>query len=157
MLSPGFDSEVIQTCNRYMNAPYKNKTIASLLSAFVGALGLHRFYLYGRKDVFAWAYLVASVLYLINFAFSLQSGSLAASVARLFPIPVFVAAIETLVIGLTDDTKWNKRHNSRSLTQSRTKWPLVLLLVLTLLITYTGFIASLARAIDLIYTGGAFG
>ncbi|MDO8300739.1 TM2 domain-containing protein [Lacisediminimonas sp.] len=140
-----------------MKANFKNKTIASLLSLFVGALGLHRFYLYGRKDVLAWVYVVTSVIYLMIFAVSLLNESLAMSVARLFPMPVFVAAIETLAIGLTDDRKWDKRHNTRSLIQSRSRWPLVVLLVLTLFITYTGFIASLARAIDLLYTGGSFG
>jgi membrane associated rhomboid family serine protease len=140
-----------------MIAVPKNKTIASFVCAFVGALGLHRFYLYGRKDVFGWVYLGASTLYLALLAASFQHESLAITVARLFPISVFVAAIETLVIGLTDDAKWDQRHNAQVLIQSRSRWPLILLMVLTLLITYTGFIASLARAIDLLYTGGSFG
>lgn len=140
-----------------MKAEHKNKTTASLLSVFVGALGLHRFYIYGWKDVFGWAYLIASAIYLIIFTASRVSESLATSVAILFPIPVFVAAIETLVIGLTDDAKWDQRHNTQSLTQSRSRGPLVFLLVVTLLVLYTAFIASLSRAIDLLYTGGAFG
>lgn len=140
-----------------MRTEHRNKTTASLLSAFVGALGLHRFYLYGYKDIFGWGYLVGSAIYLIIYAASLVNGSLAMSVASLFPIPVFVAAIETFAIGLTDDAKWDQRHNTRSQAQSRSRWPLVVLLVLTLFILYTGFVASLARAVDLLYTGGSFG
>lgn len=140
-----------------MNADYKSKTAVSLLSALVGSLGLHRFYLYGYRDIFGWIYLSASSLYLAVAAVSLSSSSLGVRVALLFPIPVFVSAIEALVIGLTDDTKWDKRHNGSIPNRTQSGWRLVVLLVLTLAITFTAFVAGMARAVDLLYTGGSFG
>jgi hypothetical protein len=140
-----------------MNADHKNKTAVSLLSALGGAFGLHRFYLYGHKDIFGWIYLSMSSVYLAVAGASWSNPSLDARVAFLFPIPVFVAAIEALVIGLTDDAKWDRRHNVYSPDQTRSGWRLVVLLVLTLAITFTAFVAGMARAVDLLYTGGNFG
>ncbi|RYE78204.1 MAG: NINE protein, partial [Oxalobacteraceae bacterium] len=31
--------------------PHKNKTLATLLALLFGSIGLHRFYLYGRRDL----------------------------------------------------------------------------------------------------------
>jgi hypothetical protein len=140
-----------------MNARHKSKTIATALSALVGMLGLHRFYLFGCKDVAGWIYLAASLVYL-NIAVHFWSGpSLATRVACLFPLTAFIAAVEALVIGLTEDTKWDQRHNACSLGQSRSGWPLIIVLVLTMATGFTALVASLARATDLLYTGGAFG
>ena len=88
---------------------------------------------------------------------SFATESVAAGVAALFPIPMFAAAIEALVIGLTDDGKWDGQHNRNSLERSRSGWPLAVLLVLTLGIAFTGLVACMARATDLLHTGGSFG
>lgn len=140
-----------------MNLGCKRKTLACFLSVLGGALGLHRFYLYGLRDFAGWGYLAASILYLAVLLASFASGSLAFTVAALFPIPAFVSAIEGLAIGLTEDAKWDRKHNVHSPHISNSGWPLAVLLVLTLAITFTGFVASMARATDLLFTGGSFG
>jgi TM2 domain-containing membrane protein YozV len=113
--------------------PHKNKTLATLLAALFGGLGAHRFYLYGKKDGWAWVHLA------------------------LFPLSVFPAFIEALVIGLTPDEKWDAIHNSHSGRQSSSGWPLALVLVLTFGGGAIATIAAIARAFDLLYTGGAYG
>lgn len=140
-----------------MNTSHKSKSLACLLCALGGALGLHRFYLYGFRNIAGWFYLGATGIYLGILGLSLATGSIPAAVAALFPIPMFAAAIETLTIGLTEDGKWDARHNAHSLNRSRSAWPLAVLLVLTLGISFTGLVASMARATDLLYTGGSFG
>ena len=41
-----------------MNAPaLKNKTLAAWLAFIGGQLGLHRLYLYGLSDLWAWAHM----------------------------------------------------------------------------------------------------
>ncbi len=140
-----------------MNAAHKNKTLSCLLSVTGGALGLHRFYLYGWRAVSGWIYLGASAAYLILLVSFWGRGSLAANVAMLFPVPVFVAAIEALCIGLTDDEKWDQQHNKRAQDRSQSRWPLAVILVLTLFCGFTGLVASMARATDLMLTGGSFG
>lgn len=140
-----------------MKKSHKSKTIASVLSALIGMLGIHRFYLFGRNDVGAWIYLAASLVYLNIAVYSWSDPSLAMRVACLFPLGAFIAAVEALVIGLTDDAKWDQRHNAQSMTQSRSGWPLIVVLVLAMATAFTALVASLARATDLLYTGGAFG
>jgi hypothetical protein len=140
-----------------MNFVHKNKTLSCLLSVLGGSLGIHRFYLYGRRDVFGWVYFAASIIYLIMLAAFWGKDSLAANVALLFPIPVFVAAIEALSIGLTDDEKWDRRHNVQSFDRSKSRWPLAVILVLTLFSGFTALVACMARATDLLLTGGSFG
>lgn len=140
-----------------MMVRHKSKTVASLLSVAVGSLGFHRLYLHGRKDLWAWIYLCTTAVYIGIVAIDWRNGSLSTSVPVLFPLPVFIAAIEALVIGLTDDMKWDRKHNAQSGTRSRSGWPLAVLLVVVLLCTFTAFIASLARATDLFLTGGSFG
>lgn len=116
-----------------MTTPYKNKTLATFLAAFFGGLGAHRFYLYGKKDVWAWVHVL------------------------LFPLSIFAAFIEALVIGLTADEKWDEAHNTHSDRKSDSGWPLVVLLVLTFGGGAIAVIAAIARTFDLLFTGGAYG
>ncbi|SNT01206.1 TM2 domain-containing protein [Noviherbaspirillum humi] len=116
-----------------MTATHKNKTFATLLAFILGGIGAHRFYLYGRRDRWAWLHVL------------------------LFPLSIFAGFIEALVIGLTQDEPWDARHNANSGRQSHSGWPLAVLLVLTLGVGATALIATLARIFDLLYTGGAYG
>lgn len=116
-----------------MSVSHKNKTFATLLAFVLGGLGAHRFYLYGKKDRWAWVHLF------------------------LFPLSVYAGFIEALVLGLTPDEKWDAAHNSASGRQSDSGWPLAILLVLTLGVGAIAVIATLARTFDLLYTGGAYG
>ncbi|RJG08056.1 TM2 domain-containing protein [Noviherbaspirillum cavernae] len=112
---------------------HKNKTLATLLAFALGGVGAHRFYLYGTKDGLAWLHVV------------------------LFPLSIFAGFVEALVIGLTPDDKWNATHNAGSATQSKSGWPLALLLVCTMGIGAIAVIAAIARTVDYLYTGGAYG
>ncbi|WP_420476552.1 NINE protein [Noviherbaspirillum sp. ST9] len=116
-----------------MTTPHKNKTLATFLAAIFGGLGFHRFYLYGKKDVWAWVH------------------------ALLFPVSIFPAFIEALVIGLTPDEKWDAIHNKGSGRKSDSGWILVVLLVLTFGGGAIAIIAAIARTFDLLFTGGAYG
>lgn len=116
-----------------MSSPHKNKTFATLLAAVLGGLGAHRFYLYGKKDRWAWVHVI------------------------LFPFSAYAGLIEALVIGLTPDDKWDAEHNADSGRQSDSGWPLAVLLVLTLGFGAVAVIGTLARVFDLLYTGGAYG
>ena len=116
-----------------MTAPHKNKTLATLLAFLLGGLGMHRFYLHGIKDIWAWVHVL------------------------LFPFSVYAGFIEALVIGLTPDEKWDATHNPASGRRSESRWPLAVLLVLTLGIGAVVVIGTIARLFDLLYTGGSYG
>ena len=119
--------------NRSMPTAHKNKTLATFLAAILGGLGAHRFYLYGKKDKPAWLHVV------------------------LFPLSIFAGFIAALVIGLTPDEKWDARHNPESGRESDSGWTVVLIVIATFGIGTTLLIAAIARAFDLLYTGGAYG
>jgi hypothetical protein len=116
-----------------MTAKHKNKTLATLLAAVLGGLGLHRFYMYGKKDFWGWVHLA------------------------LFPLSIYAGFLEALVIGLTSDEKWDAVHNRDSSRKSESGWPLAILLVLTAGLGAIAVIATLARVVDYLYTGGAYG
>lgn len=139
-----------------MAATHKNKTFATLLASLLGGFGLHRFYLYGKKDVWGWVhFLTVPVSYLATMANG-DSG-LAMFAAYPFVLSVLAAFIEALVIGLTSDEQWDLRHNTQSTRKSDSRWPLAVLLVLTTGAGATAIIATMARTFDLLYTGGSFG
>lgn len=140
-----------------LSSKHKSKTSTTLLAVLLGGTGAHRFYLYGRKDFWAWIYFCAFVLFTLTLLVAQTSNSLALNLLSLFPIPVFAAWIEALVIGLTPDEKWDAKHNELSAQQSDSRWSVVILIVLTFACTFTTIVISMARMTDLFLTGGAYG
>ncbi|MES2073571.1 MAG: NINE protein [Pseudomonadota bacterium] len=138
-----------------MNPTHKNKTLATFLAAVLGSIGLHRFYLSGWKDKWAWLHFVTLPISLIlgNLYFGLPS----LLTYSLLVLSLLISVIEALVLGLTPDEKWDAIHNPASGKSSESSWPLALILVLTLGIGAGILIAVLARTFDLLYTGGAYG
>ena len=134
---------------------HKNKTLATALALFLGTLGAHRFYLHGPVDRIG--LLHAGSLPLAALLYS-QADGLHEFYAWLpLLISSIAAFISALVIGLSPDDKWDARFNAGSGKQSRSNWPLAILLVLTLLVGTTVLIATISRLVDVLYTGGAYG
>jgi hypothetical protein len=138
-----------------MPTSHKNKTLATLLAAVTGGIGLHRFYLFGKKDFWGWAH--AAILPLAALLATAQPGSPMLFTGAPLVLSVLAGFLEALVLGLTPDDKWDARHNPRSGRQSASAWPLALILVLTLAAGAVALIAAIARTFDLLFTGGAYG
>ena len=138
-----------------MASPHKNKTLATFLASVFGSLGVHRFYLYGSRDFWAWAHFLTVPISILMVAFG--TGYPIIFLASLFIFSVLASFIEALVTGLTPDDKWDALHNDNSGQQSDSGWPLALLLVLTVGVGAVALIAMMARTFDLLYTGGAYG
>jgi TM2 domain-containing membrane protein YozV len=134
---------------------HKNKTLATALALILGALGAHRFYLHGAVDRLG--LLHASSLPLAALLYSKVDGIHPFHALLPVLISSIAAFISALIIGLSPDDKWDARHNAGSGVQSRSNWPLAVLLVLTLLVGMTVLIATISRLFDLMYTGGAYG
>ena len=136
-------------------SPHKNKTLATLLALLFGSIGLHRFYLHGRRDVWGWLHFatlpLSAMLVLGN-----PDAPLIFSAGPLV-LSVLAGFLETLVIGVMPDEKWDARHNAGSGKQSDTGWPVPLMLVLALAIGATALIAAIARTFDILLTGGSYG
>ncbi len=136
---------------------HKNKTLTTLMAIFLGGVGAHRFYLYGARDFLAWNYMIAFVLFASAVFLAQSPHTLMISIIALFPVSIFAGWIEAIVTGLTADAKWDARHNAHSLQKSASGSLLIVLLVLTFALGITTFMFCIARATDLILTGGAFG
>ncbi len=135
---------------------HKNKTLATALALTLGGLGAHRFYLHGTVDRIG--LLHACSLPVAGLVYSQTEGNTDAFFALLpLLLSYIVAFIAALVIGLTPDEKWDARFNPGSGTRSRSNWVLAVLLIAALMIGATVLIATIARAFDLMYTGGAYG
>lgn len=135
---------------------HKNKTLSTLLATVFGGLGAHRFYLYGKKDYWAWLSILAFALLSLA-AITEMPQSVFIAFLILAIISFFAGLIGALVIGLTPDEKWDAQFNTQSGRSSNSGWTVILLVVITFALGSTALIATLARGFDLYLTGGAFG
>jgi TM2 domain-containing membrane protein YozV len=138
-----------------MTTPHKNKTLATFLSFSLGSVGAHRFYLYGKRDPIAWLHALSlpisfmlSKLY-FNLNGFVTYGPWLAS--------LLVALFMSLVLGLKSDEKWDAQFNAESAQKSNSHWFLALILVFAVASGAIVLIGIMARAFDLLYTGGAYG
>ncbi|CAN5140871.1 NINE protein [soil metagenome] len=138
-----------------MTPTHKNKTFATLLAATLGGSGIHRFYIHGRRDPWAWLHFASIPVSLILIFFGANGPMIL--LAGAFVASTLAAVLEALVIGLCPDEKWDARFNPDSRKKTVSGWPLALLLVVTVGGGAIGFIFVIARSFDLILTGGAYG
>ena len=136
-------------------AAHKNKTLTTFLALLLGSVGLHRFYLHGLSDRWGWLHAVSlplSVLLLLS------NPELPLLVNTLpLVISMLTASIETFVLGLMPDEKWDAHYNSASGVASDSRWPIALMMVVNLFFGATLLLTVLARGFDLMLTGGAYG
>jgi hypothetical protein len=134
---------------------HKHKTLATLLALLFGGLGFHRFYLYGWKDTWGWLHFASLPLSAVLMLAAPDQPLIFAGMP--FLISTLAGFIETFVIGLSPDEKWDALHNRDSGRLSNSGWPIPILMVLTLALGATALIALIARTFDLLFTGGAYG
>ncbi|QRX84777.1 hypothetical protein JQN73_04195 [Glaciimonas sp. PAMC28666] len=138
-----------------MTTKHKNKTFATFITTVFGSIGLHRFYLYGAKDVWGWIHFVTLPL-------SLLALGLWPDQQKLFLFAPFIASeliaiLEALVTGLMPDEKWDAQQNAHSGKKSESTWLIALIIVLSVGVGAIGLIGTIARTFDLLFTGGSYG
>jgi len=91
----------------------RSKTLATWLAVIGGTFGLHRFYLYGRRDLVGWLYPWPTLLGLAGVqrmrAFG-QDDRMAWLLIPLLGLVISVAMLSAIVYGLTPDERWAARH-----------------------------------------------
>lgn len=124
----------------------KSKLITVALSFLLGSLGAHRFYLNGLRDIFGWAHLLATAAGAIGVT-SLILGAGSTPLNWCFAVAGGVSLIgaflTAIVFGLRPDEKWDARYNVQG-TPTRSGWPVVILLILSLMIGTGLLMAGLA-------------
>lgn len=134
---------------------HKNKTFATFLAFALGSAGLHRFYLYSKKDPFAWLYLASIPAACIAIAIGTHFNPLFMAIPWI--VAILASQLEAFTLGLKEDEKWDTIHNPQSGKASNTHWVIAVILCVNLMVVFTVLIAFMARASDLVLTGGAFG
>ena len=127
----------------------KNKTAAAWLAFLGGPLGLHRFYLHGRGDLWGWGLPIPSALGLYGLQRVQKFGQddfLSWVLIPLLGFTVAACALTAIVYGLMPPEKWNARHNPSAANDApagATGWLTVGAVVLSLLIGTTVLMASI--------------
>jgi TM2 domain-containing membrane protein YozV len=107
------------------------------LAFFLGSLGAHRFYLYGKRDIYGWAHIIGTligipgVLLLMASERSSMPGWILAFLGAVSLLAAFLAAI---VYGLRPDEKWDAQFNTQTQRKSRSGWTVVFIVIFSLLI-----------------------
>lgn len=124
----------------------KSKLITVALAFVAGSLGAHRFYLRGFGDKFGWLHLLATLAGAIGFASLLVDAGNAAwnwTFAVAGGTSVISAFLTAIVFGLRPDEQWDARYNPHG-QPTRSGWPVVILVILSLLIGTGLLMAGLA-------------
>ena len=125
---------------------YRSKTTAAWLALLLGSLGLHRLYLHGPRDRWAWMFPLPTALGLAGVlrmrSFGADDG-LAALLVPLLGITISVAMLTAIVMALTPDAQWDARHNPGQSPRA-TGWGAVAAAMVALLVGATVLLSTLA-------------
>lgn len=97
-----------------VNSPLKSKTIATWLAFLGGSVGAHRFYLYGRHDVWAWLHGVPTAIGLVGvwrMTHLGQDDQLAWLLVPLLGLMLSSTQLQAILYGLMPDERWDARFN----------------------------------------------
>ncbi|MHB1198626.1 MAG: TM2 domain-containing protein [Polaromonas sp.] len=133
-----------------MNAPTpKNKTTAAWLALIGGQFGLHRLYLFGMGDLWAWVHPIAAALGWWGVERARRYGQDDTLSWVLIPILGFTltgTALTAIYYGLMPPEKWNAQHNpgAQDAPAGSTSWLTIGAVVLALLLGTTALMSSIA-------------
>ena len=130
------------------NTP-KNKTAAAWLAFIFGQLGLHRIYLFGLKDLWAWVHpLLAAVGWWGVHRVQLygQDDQLAWLLIPLLGFTLAGTSITAIYYGLMPTEKWNAQYNPTlpETTAGSTNWLTIGAVVFALLFGAIALMSSIA-------------
>ncbi|MFY8116911.1 MAG: hypothetical protein ACOVLH_03835 [Roseateles sp.] len=114
----------------------KSKTVSTWLALLLGSLGLHRFYLYGLKDLWGWLHIPPTLLGLqgLHRMETLgQDDRLSWLLMPMLGLSLAAAMLSAIIYGLTPDEKWQEQHNP-GLPGRPSGWGAIIGVVLSLLI-----------------------
>ena len=128
----------------------KNKTVAAWLAFLGGPLGLHRFYLYGLRDLFGWLLPIPTALGVYGMERVQQWGlddHLSWVLIPLLGFTIAGCALRAILYGLMTPERWNARFNPQAgpdAPAGRTGWITVFAIGLSLMLGTAVLMASLA-------------
>lgn len=121
----------------------RSKTAATWLALIGGTVGLHRFYLHGRRDLLAWLHPWPSLAGLYGVQRMRQLGlddQLAWVLIPLLGLMLAATMLQAVVYGLTSDEKWAARFGAGR----PSGWPAVIGVIVALMLGATALMATIA-------------
>ena len=127
----------------------KNKTLATWLAFLLGQTGLHRFYLFGLRDILAWLHpIIAAIGWYGVFRVRTlgQDDQLAWLLVPVLGFLLAATAITAIYYGLSSLEKWNATHNPQQLDAlaGQTNWLGIGAVVFSVLVGTTALMSSIA-------------
>lgn len=126
----------------------RSKTLATWIALFGGTLGLHRMYLKGWRDPWAWLHLLPTGLGLVGLQRFREIGPDDALTWVLMPLlglMVVQAMLHAIVYGLTPDEKWAARWQQ---PVQPSGWGAVFGVIAALLLGATALMSSIAFGVQ---------
>ncbi len=123
----------------------KSKTVATWLALTGGSLGLHRFYLYGARDVWGWVIMLPTLVGAYGLYRMRDLGHDDMLAWALIPLVGFALAASMLtavIYGLRADDKWNAQFNASK--PNAAGWPAIVGVMFALLIGTGILMATIA-------------
>jgi hypothetical protein len=136
-------------------APHRrrDKTTAAWTALLLGSLGLHRLYLHGPRDVWAWVYLPLTFAGWVGVQRLRQIGQddpAAWVLVPLFGLMISLGAFFAILYALTPDERWDERYNP-GLPPRQTRWGPVLAAIFGLLVGGGVFMGSLTYGMQMYF------
>jgi len=128
-----------------MSGP-KSKTLATWIALLGGGLGLHRLYLHGAKDPWAWVFWPPTLVGMVGVLRMRSLGQddmLSWALIPLLGLSLSAAMLSAIVIGLTPDERW-ATHFGNGEIQRPSGWGAVLGVIAALLIGGTVLMGTIA-------------
>lgn len=127
----------------------KNKTIAAWLALVGGQLGLHRLYLFGMGDLWAWMHPIAAMVGwwgVERLRLYGQDDQLSWVLIPLLGFILAGTALTAIYYGLMPPEKWNAQHNPEApdAPAGHTNWLTISAVVLALLFGSISLMSTIA-------------
>jgi TM2 domain-containing membrane protein YozV len=101
----------------------RSKAVATWLALVGGSLGLHRFYLHGARDPWAWLHPLPTLVGAYGFWRMREFGvddSLGALLVPFLGVMLAATMLQAIVYGLTSDERWAARHDGAAAAGAHT-------------------------------------
>ncbi len=131
----------------------RSKTVATWLALVGGSLGLHRFYLFGARDTWAWLHGLPTLIGAYGFWRLRELGTddwLGSTLVPLLGLMVAATMLVAILIGLTSDERWNARFGAGEAPRA-SGGPAIFAVCLALGVGTATAMATLAFVVDRVY------
>ncbi len=128
------------------SAAGRSKAFATWLAVIGGSFGLHRFYLHGVRDAWAWLHPWPTLIGAYGFWRLREIGTddrLGSQLVPLLGAMVAIAMLSAIVCGLTPDERWQARYGAHG-TPARTGWATIAGVIVALAVGATVTMATIA-------------